>query len=103
MTIDNRQYSDLLFCDIFALQKVLFLKTSDDVIACDLWLGPPPQSKILATPMIPPLWISNDKAYLPPYPDDKRCLNAAKMIKVPGTYREINDIKEWSKSGKLQP
>ena len=29
-------------------QKVPLLKISDDVIACDLWFGPP-QSKILAT------------------------------------------------------
>ena len=33
------------FCDIFALQKVPFLKISDDVIACDLWFGPPPNQK----------------------------------------------------------
>ena len=51
--------------------------------------------------LIPPLWI--DKAYWPPYPDDKRCLKAAKMIKAPGTNWEMNDTKEWSKSGKLQP
>ena len=43
--------SDLPLYDIFALQKVPFLKITDDVIACDLWFGPPPQSKILATPM----------------------------------------------------
>ena len=42
--------SDLPFYDIFAPQKVTFSKISDDVIACDLWFGPP-QSKILATPM----------------------------------------------------
>ena len=29
--------SDLAFYDIFAPQKVPFLKISDDVIACDLW------------------------------------------------------------------
>ena len=34
--------SDLPFYDIFAPQKVPFLKISDDVIACDLWFGPPP-------------------------------------------------------------
>ena len=34
--------SDLLFYDIFAPQKVPFLKISDDVIACDLRFGPPP-------------------------------------------------------------
>ena len=28
--------------DIFAPQKLSFLKISDDVIACDLWFGPPP-------------------------------------------------------------
>ena len=33
---------ELPFYDIFALQKVLFLKISDDVIACDLWFGPLP-------------------------------------------------------------
>ena len=43
--------SDLSFYDIFASQKVAFLKISDDVIAYDLWFGPP-QSKILATPMV---------------------------------------------------
>ena len=37
----------LYFCNIFATQKVLRLKISDHVIACDLCLGPP-QSKILA-------------------------------------------------------
>ena len=42
--------SDLPFYDIFAPQKDTFSKISDDVIACDLWFGPP-QSKILATPM----------------------------------------------------
>ena len=42
---------DLPFYDIFAPQKVPFLKISDDVIAFDLWFCPPPQSKILATPM----------------------------------------------------
>ena len=42
--------SDLPFYDIFAPQKITFSKISDDVIACDLWFGPP-QSKILATPM----------------------------------------------------
>ena len=26
---------------MFALQSVSFLKISDDVIACDLWYGPP--------------------------------------------------------------
>ena len=42
----------LPFYDIFALQKVPFLKISDDVIACDLWFAPPPpQSKILTTPI----------------------------------------------------
>ena len=44
--------SDLPFYDIFAPQKITFSKISDDVIACDLWFGPPPQSKILATPMM---------------------------------------------------
>ena len=34
--------SDLPLYDIFAPQKVPFLKISDDVIACDLWFGPPP-------------------------------------------------------------
>ena len=43
--------SDLSFYDIFAPQKVPFLKIFDDVIACDLWFGPLPLSKILATPM----------------------------------------------------
>ena len=42
--------SDLSFYDIFAPQKVPFLKFFDDVIACDLWFAPP-QLKILATPM----------------------------------------------------
>ena len=34
--------SDLPFYDIFAPQKITFSKISDDVIACDLWFGPPP-------------------------------------------------------------
>ena len=37
--------SDLAFYDIFAPQKVTFLKISDDVIACDLWFGLPPNQK----------------------------------------------------------
>ena len=50
--------SDLPFYDIFAPEKVAFSKIFDDVIACDLWFGPPPQSKIQATPMliVPPSW-----------------------------------------------
>ena len=42
--------SDLPLYDIFVPQKVPLLKISDDVVACDLWFGPP-QSKILAAPM----------------------------------------------------
>ena len=34
--------SNLPFCDIFVPQKVLLLKISDDVIACDFWFGPSP-------------------------------------------------------------
>ena len=34
--------SDLPYYDVFAPQKVPFSKISDDVIACDLWFGPPP-------------------------------------------------------------
>ena len=34
--------SYLPFYDIFAPQKHPILKISDDVIACDLWFGPPP-------------------------------------------------------------
>ena len=41
---------DLLFYDIFAPQKLLLSKFSDDVISCGF--GPPLQSKILATPML---------------------------------------------------
>ena len=41
---------DLPFYNIFAPQKVPFLKISDDVIAYGLWFGPP-QSTILTTPM----------------------------------------------------
>ena len=33
---------NLPFYDIFALQKVPFLKISDDLMACDLWFGPLP-------------------------------------------------------------
>ena len=43
--------SDLPFYNIFAIQKVPFFKIFDDIIACDLWFGPP-QSNILATPML---------------------------------------------------
>ena len=41
-------------------------------------------------------------AYWPPYPDDKRYQKAAKVIKVLVTNWEMYDIKEWSKSSKLQ-
>ena len=37
--------SDLPFYDIFAPQKITFSKISDDVIACDLWFGPPPPNQ----------------------------------------------------------
>ena len=43
--------SDLPSYDIFVPTKVPLLKIFDDVIACDLWFGPPSQSKILATPI----------------------------------------------------
>ena len=43
--------SDIPFYDIFVPQKIPLLKIFDDVIACDLWFGPPDQSKILATPI----------------------------------------------------
>ena len=43
---------DLPSCDIFASAKNSSFEVSDDVIACDLRFGPP-QSKILATPMVP--------------------------------------------------
>ena len=44
--------SDLpLIYHTFVPQKVPLTKISHDVIACDLWFGPP-QSKILATPML---------------------------------------------------
>ena len=46
--------SDLPFYEIFAPQKLPFLKITDDVVACDLWFGPPP-IKILATPMAGPI------------------------------------------------
>ena len=42
---------DLPFYDIVASTKNSFFEISDDVIACNLRFGPP-QSKILATPMI---------------------------------------------------
>ena len=42
--------SDLPFYNIFASTKNFSFEVSDDVIACDLWFGPP-LSKILATPM----------------------------------------------------
>ena len=35
--------SDLPFYNIFAPQKVPFLKMFDDVIAYDVWFGPPNQ------------------------------------------------------------
>ena len=43
--------SDLPSDDVFVLQKVPLLKIFDDVIACNLWFGPPYQSKILARPI----------------------------------------------------
>ena len=42
---------DLPFCNNFAPEKLPLLKIFDDVIAGELWFGPPPQSKFLATPM----------------------------------------------------
>ena len=42
--------SDLPSYNIFVPQKVPLLKIFDDVIACNLWFGPPYQSKILASP-----------------------------------------------------
>ena len=36
---------------MFVPQKVPLLKNFDDIIACDLWFGPPYQSKVLATPI----------------------------------------------------
>ena len=44
--------SDLSTYNTFVTQKVSLAKISDDVIACNLWFAPPPQSKILATPML---------------------------------------------------
>ena len=46
--------SDLLIYNTFVLQKASLSTIYGDVIACDLWFGPPPQSKILATPMTYP-------------------------------------------------
>ena len=43
--------SDLPFYDVFASTKNFSFEFSDDVIAYELWFGPP-QSKILATPMV---------------------------------------------------
>ena len=45
--------SDPPFYDSFAPWKLSLLKIFDDVIAGDLWFGPP-QSKILATPLSQP-------------------------------------------------
>ena len=44
--------SDLPIYNIFAPQKVPLSKTSDDVIAGSMWFAPPPQSKLLATPIV---------------------------------------------------
>ena len=44
--------SDLPFNDIFAPTKNSSFEIYDDVIARDLWFGPPPQPKILARPMV---------------------------------------------------
>ena len=49
MCQDKATASDLPFYDIFAPTKISSFEVSDDVIACDLWFGPPLQSKILAT------------------------------------------------------
>ena len=43
--------SDLPIYNLFVSQKVPLWKISDDVIACNLWFWPRPQSKVLATPM----------------------------------------------------
>ena len=49
--VNHTTASGLPLNDIFAPQKVSVSKISDDVIACDLRFGPP-QSKILATPIV---------------------------------------------------
>ena len=41
-----------IFHSTIAQQKAPLLKISDDVIARNLLFAPPPQSKILATPML---------------------------------------------------
>ena len=42
--------SDLAFYDTFAVQKVAFLKITDDVISCGLWFGPPPPPPPIKNP-----------------------------------------------------
>ena len=80
--------SDLPFYDIFAPQKITFSKISDDVIACDLWFGPPPQSKILATPMppsLPRLWrINMDQSI--------NQSNKNNSIKIRAKFKKVNTI-----------
>ena len=45
--------SDLPFHNIFAPTNNFSFEVSGDVIPCDLWFGPLPQSKILSTSMMP--------------------------------------------------
>ena len=49
--------SDLPFYDIFAPQTLPFLKKFDDVIACDLWFGPPP----IKNPGYAYVWAGDEK------------------------------------------
>ena len=52
---------DLPFHDIFAPQKVPLLKISDDVIACNLWFGPPPiKNPGYAYGYLPPITVTSD-------------------------------------------
>ena len=45
--------SNLPSYDIFVPQTVSLLKVFDDVIACDLWFGPPNQGRVKAAPNPP--------------------------------------------------
>ena len=69
---------------IFVPQKVSLLKIFDDVIACDLWFGPPCQSKILATPInwrLPEkLFLENNcGCVLGPWPWPRECLSSERL------------------------
>ena len=54
---------DLLICNIFVPQKVPLSKISDDVIARDLWFGPPIKNPGYAYIFVPGSPASSSQTY----------------------------------------